>query len=93
MFVVRASVKKETLFLGDAKPLWVGKFRNSQEEGLDMLGKLYIKWWQFKHDRSAVTAVEYGVIAAAIVVGIVTLIYSVGGKIETAFTTLDTEVK
>ena len=58
-----------------------------------MLGKLYVKWWTFKHDSRGVTAVEYGVIAAAVVVGIVALIYAVGDKIENAFNTLNTEVK
>lgn len=55
--------------------------------------RISFRIWQYRYDRSAVTAVEYGVIAAAIVVGIVVLVYAVGGKIVTAFTDLDKAMK
>ena len=58
-----------------------------------MLDKLSFLLWRFKFDRSGVTAVEYGVIAAAIVVGIVVVIYAVGDEVTSAFTDLETEMK
>jgi Flp pilus assembly pilin Flp len=58
-------------------------------EGYNMLATLYVKFWQFRHDRSGVTAVEYGVIAAAVVVGIVVVVFSLGDKIEASFRTLN----
>ena len=57
-----------------------------------MLDKLKLLAWRLRFDRSGVTAVEYGVIAAAIVVGIVALMYTIGGELTTAFTTVKDEM-
>ena len=43
----------------------------------------------FREDDGA-TAVEYGIMVAAIAAVIVTIVYAIGGKVNTAFTTVDT---
>ena len=57
-----------------------------------MLGKLYVKWCQFRFDRSGVTAVEYGVMAAAIVVVIIATVILIGPELKTTFTTIKDEL-
>jgi pilus assembly protein Flp/PilA len=41
-----------------------------------------------KNDRRGVTAVEYGMIAALIAVAIVAIVGTMGGQLNTAFTTV-----
>lgn len=43
-----------------------------------------------KNDRRGVTAVEYGMIAALIAVAIVAIVGTMGGQLNTAFTTVST---
>ena len=44
----------------------------------------------FFSEEDGVTAIEYGLIAALIAVGIVTVVTSVGGSLVTTFTAVDT---
>ena len=48
------------------------------------------KMMRFLKDEEGATAVEYGIMVAAIAAVIVTLVYTVGGKVKTAFTTVNT---
>ena len=48
---------------------------------------------RFMKDESGATAIEYGLIAAIISVGIITVLKSVKGSLNTTFTTIDTELK
>ena len=57
-----------------------------------MLDKLKMLLCRFRFDQSGVTAVEYGVIAAAIVVGIVFIMFTIGGQLVTAFTSVSTAI-
>ena len=45
---------------------------------------------RFVKDESGATAIEYGLIAALISVGIIAAVTSIGGKIKTAFEAIDT---
>ncbi len=47
-------------------------------------------WLALKTDRRAVTALEYGMIAALIAAVIVGTVATLGGQLETAFTTVST---
>ena len=47
---------------------------------------------RFVKDESGATAIEYGLIAALIAVGIITAVSGVGGKLKAAFTKLDTDL-
>jgi pilus assembly protein Flp/PilA len=47
---------------------------------------------RFMNDESGATAIEYGLIAAGISVVIIGTVNSIGGKIGTAFTTIDTNL-
>lgn len=47
----------------------------------------------FARDESGATAIEYGLIAAGISVAIVTVVYSIGGSLNTKFGVIDTELK
>jgi pilus assembly protein Flp/PilA len=44
---------------------------------------------RFVKDEAGVTAIEYGLIAALISVGIITAVTSIGTKLATAFSTID----
>jgi pilus assembly protein Flp/PilA len=45
---------------------------------------------RFAQDESGATAIEYGLIAALISVGIITAVTQIGSKIKTAFETIST---
>ena len=45
---------------------------------------------RFMKDESGATAIEYGLIAAGISVAIVTIVQTLGGRLVTTFTTIDT---
>ena len=47
---------------------------------------------RFMNDESGATAIEYGLIAAGISVVIIATVNSIGGKLGTAFTTIDTNL-
>ena len=47
---------------------------------------------RFAKDESGATAIEYGMIAALIAVVIITALGSIGGKLKTAFETIDTKL-
>lgn len=49
-------------------------------------------WLQIKADRRAVTAMEYGLIAALIAGGVVVAVTSLGGTVTTTFTDLAAKV-
>ena len=47
----------------------------------------------FFKDEEGATAVEYGIMVAAIAAVIITVVYSIGGKVNAAFTKVDTNLK
>jgi pilus assembly protein Flp/PilA len=47
----------------------------------------------FLRDETAVTAIEYGLIAAGIAVAIIPVTTGLGSKLKTAFTTIQTALK
>jgi pilus assembly protein Flp/PilA len=47
----------------------------------------------FFKDEEGATAVEYGIMVAAIAAVIVTVVYAIGGKVNTAFTAVNTNMK
>ena len=52
-----------------------------------------MKWLaKFVKEDSGATAVEYGIMVAAIAAVIVGVVIAVGGKVNTAFTTVDTSM-
>lgn len=48
------------------------------------------KIMRFFKDEEGATAVEYGIMVAAIAAVIVGVVYLIGGKVNTAFTTVET---
>lgn len=46
----------------------------------------------FAKDESGATAIEYGLIAAGISVAIITVVNSLGGKLQTTFSTISTQL-
>ena len=48
---------------------------------------------RFVSDESGATAIEYGLIAAGISVAIIAVVNGIGGKLNTAFTKVDTQLK
>jgi pilus assembly protein Flp/PilA len=44
---------------------------------------------RFVKDESGATAIEYGLLASLISVGIITIVASLGGKLNDVFTTID----
>ena len=47
----------------------------------------------FLADESGATAIEYGLIAAGISVAIITVVISLGSKLNVTFTAVDTAIK
>jgi pilus assembly protein Flp/PilA len=47
---------------------------------------------RFAMDESGATAIEYGLIAAGISVAIATIVFSVGDKLVTTFTTINSKL-
>jgi pilus assembly protein Flp/PilA len=60
---------------------------------LSMMVALTERMHALKSDRRAVTALEYGLIAALIAVVIIGAVTTVGTKINTAFTTIGNALK
>ena len=58
-----------------------------------MLDNLKLLLWRFRFDRAGVTAVEYGAIAAGIVVLIIATVFLIGPELKTAFQAVETELK
>lgn len=54
-----------------------------------MLMKLYTKLQVWRADEEGATAVEYGLMVAAIAAVIVAVVVALGGKINTAFQTVN----
>jgi pilus assembly protein Flp/PilA len=48
---------------------------------------------QLMRDQSGATAIEYGLIAAGIAVIIIGAVNTLGGKLNTAFTNINTSIK
>jgi pilus assembly protein Flp/PilA len=48
---------------------------------------------RFAKDESGATAIEYGLIAAGIALAIITIVNTLGGKVATTFTTIETKMK
>ena len=48
---------------------------------------------RFLKDESGATAIEYGLVAAGISVAIIAVVQSLGSKLNTAFTTVQTGLK
>jgi len=48
---------------------------------------------RFLKDESAATAIEYGLIAAAISVAIITVVKGLGSKLDTTFSSISTQLK
>ena len=51
------------------------------------------KLWNFSHDESGATAIEYGLIAALIAVVIIGAVTAVGTSLSTTFTTISGSLK
>ncbi len=51
------------------------------------------KFSRFMNDESGATAIEYGLIAAILSVGIITVLKSVRGELQATFTKVETELK
>jgi pilus assembly protein Flp/PilA len=47
---------------------------------------------RFAKNESGATAIEYGLIAAGISVAIATIVFTVGGKLVTTFTTINSKL-
>lgn len=47
---------------------------------------------RFMNDESGATAIEYGLIVALIAVVIITAVSAIGGKLNTAFETINTKL-
>ena len=48
---------------------------------------------RFLTDASGATAIEYGLIAAGISVAIITIVGTLGGQLNTTFTSISTQLK
>ena len=48
---------------------------------------------RFLKDNSGATAIEYGLIAAGISVAIIAVVNGIGSKLNTAFTSISTQLK
>lgn len=48
---------------------------------------------RFVKDESGATAIEYGLIAAGISVAIIAVVNTIGGKLNSAFTSISTQLK
>jgi pilus assembly protein Flp/PilA len=48
---------------------------------------------RFAKDESGATAIEYGLIAAGISVAIIAVVNGIGTKLNTAFTSINTQLK
>ena len=57
-----------------------------------MFAKLKVLLGRFRADRSGVTAIEYGVIAAGIIVIIIATIYAIGPQLENAFESVNSSL-
>jgi len=51
------------------------------------------KLFEFLRDESGATAIEYGLIAAGISVGIIAVVNGVGTKLNTTFSSISTQLK
>ena len=54
--------------------------------------KLMSHYTAWKMNQTGATAIEYGLIAAGISVAIVVIVFTLGGKIQTAFTTISNAI-
>jgi pilus assembly protein Flp/PilA len=50
-------------------------------------------WERFFRDESGATAIEYGLIAAGIAVAIIAVVAGIGTNLNTAFTSVQTQLK
>jgi pilus assembly protein Flp/PilA len=48
---------------------------------------------EFMKNESGATAIEYGLIAAGISVAIIAIVNTIGGKLNTSFTSISTQLK
>lgn len=48
---------------------------------------------RFVKDESGATAIEYGLIAAGISVAIIAVVNGIGGKLQTSFNSISTQLK
>jgi pilus assembly protein Flp/PilA len=51
------------------------------------------KLLRFIRDESGATAIEYGLIAAGISVAIIAIVNTIGGKLNTTFGTINTQLR
>ncbi|PLX86246.1 MAG: Flp family type IVb pilin [Desulfuromonas sp.] len=49
-------------------------------------------FWAFLKEEEGATAVEYGIMVAAIAAVIVAVVYTIGGKVKAGFDTVNTEM-
>lgn len=54
---------------------------------------MFTKLTAFVKDESGATAIEYGLIAAGIAVAIIAMINTIGTQLNTAFTSISTQLK
>ncbi len=58
-----------------------------------MLSTIFELAYRLRHDRRAVTAMEYGLIAALVAVAIITALTTIGTSLTTKFTAIGTALK
>jgi pilus assembly protein Flp/PilA len=63
--------------------------RNKQRRRTDVRTLLI----RFRRDESGATAIEYGLIAAGIAAVIIAVVNTIGGSVNTAFTSISTQLK
>jgi pilus assembly protein Flp/PilA len=71
------------------KFLFVSSATSSMHRGREMM-KLFSQFFQ---DESGATAIEYGLIAAGISIAIITVVGTLGSKLNTTFNSVATAVK
>lgn len=68
------------------------RYTKAQAETLkvhDMIIQLLYSWLQLQGDRRAVTALEYGLIAAAIAAVIAGTVFTLGGTVNSTFSSIN----
>jgi pilus assembly protein Flp/PilA len=94
------SAPAESLEFSSGNPVWqlIGKMffggmpRPIQPNRRSEMRKLMEKMTQLWKDEEGATAVEYGLLVAAIAAVIVVTVYTLGGHVNDAFTSVNTEM-
>jgi pilus assembly protein Flp/PilA len=81
-------LKRETRFLRTTKQQTTNNKQHTNEKGELKMKKLI----NFFKDEEGATAVEYGIMVAAIAAVIVGVVYTLGENVKTGFDTVNTEM-